>query len=122
MRVSQVKYGRRVRRKAGIRKRLRGTAERPRLAVYRSSKHIYAQIIDDERGKTLCEASTRGKENRGDVSYGGNVAAAKVVGELLAKRAMDQDITTVCFDRGGFRFHGRVKMLAEAAREAGLKF
>jgi large subunit ribosomal protein L18 len=113
---------RRRRRKKGIRRRLHGTGERPRLTVFRSAKHIYAQIIDDERGVTLCEASTRGKELRDEIKYGGNVAAAKVVGEALAKRALTKEITTVCFDRNGFRFHGRVKGLAEAARETGLKF
>lgn len=113
---------RRRRRKKGIRRRLYGTGERPRLTVFRSAKHIYAQIIDDERGVTLCEASTRGKDLTEDIKYGGNVAAAKVVGEALAKRALAKEITTVRFDRNGFRFHGRVKGLAEAARETGLKF
>ena len=113
---------RRRRRKRGIRRRLRGTGEKPRLTVFRSAKHIYAQIIDDEGGITLCEASTRGRDLRGEIQYGGNIAAAKVVGEALAKRALAKDIRTVCFDRNGYRFHGRVKGLAEAAREAGLTF
>ena len=112
----------RQRRKKGIRKRIRGTAERPRLTVFRSAKHIYAQIIDDERGITLCEASTRGKDVRDQIEYGGNVGAAKVIGETLAKRALAKEITSVCFDRSGYRYHGRVKGLAEAAREAGLNF
>ena len=112
----------RQRRKKGIRKRIHGTAERPRLTVFRSAKHIYAQIIDDERGITLCEASTRGQEVRDRIEYGGNVGAAKIIGETLAKRALAKEITTVRFDRSGYRYHGRVKGLAEAAREAGLKF
>ena len=90
--------------------------------MFRTAKHIYAQIIDDEGGITLCEASTRGRDLRGEVKYGGNVAAAKLVGAALARRALAKDITTVCFDRNGYRFHGRVKGLAEAAREAGLRF
>ena len=90
--------------------------------MFRTAKHIYAQIIDDEGGITLCEASTRGRDLRGEVKYGGNVAAAKLVGATLARRALAKDITTVCFDRNGYRFHGRVKGLAEAAREAGLRF
>ena len=113
---------RRRRRKRGIRRRLHGTGERPRLTVFRSAKHIYAQIIDDEAGITLCQASTRGRDLRGEIKYGGNVAAAKVVGEALARRALAKGVTTVCFDRNGYRFHGRVKGLAEAAREAGLTF
>ena len=112
----------RQRRKKGIRKRIHGTAERPRLTVFRSAKHIYAQIIDDERGITLCEASTRGQEVRDRIEYGGNVWAAKIIGETLAKRALAKEITSVRFDRSGYRYHGRVKGLAEAAREVGLKF
>ena len=111
-----------MRRKRGIRKRLYGTGSKPRLAVFRSAKHIYAQMIDDERGVTLCEASTRSKELREKIAYGGNVAAAKAVGLALAERAKEKNIETVCFDRGGYRFHGRVKSLAEAVREAGLRF
>ena len=95
---------------------------RPRLAVFRSAKHIFAQIIDDERGVTLCEASTRSTGLRESIGYGGNIPAAKAVGLALAERARAKNIETVCFDRGGFRFHGRVKGLAEAAREAGLRF
>ena len=112
----------RQRRKKGIRKRIRGTAERPRLTVFRSAKHIYAQIIDDDRGITLCEASTRGKDVRDQLKYGGNVGAAKVIGETLAKRALMKEITTVRFDRSGYRYHGRVRALAEAARKTGLVF
>ncbi|MGB2987526.1 MAG: 50S ribosomal protein L18 [Phycisphaerae bacterium] len=119
---STVKTQRRVRRKRGIRKRIRGTNERPRLTVFRSLKHTYAQIIDDERGVTVGEASTRNKDLRDQVTDGGNIAAAKIVGAALAERAKAKNIETVCFDRNGYRFHGRVKGLAEAVREAGLKF
>lgn len=111
-----------MRRKQGIRKRLYGTGEKPRLTVFRSAKHIYAQIIDDERGVTLCEASTRDKTLREKIGNGGNIAAAKTVGAALAERAKEKNIETVCFDRNGYRFHGRVKGLADVAREAGLKF
>ncbi len=116
------KVGRRIRRKRGIRKRVRGTAERPRLTVFRSAKHIYAQLINDESGATICSASTRGKDLRDQCGNGGNVAAAKVVGTALAELAKGKNVETVCFDRNGYRFHGRVKGLADAAREAGLKF
>ena len=104
---------------ARIRNRFSGTAARPRLAVYRSNKHIYAQIIDDEKGMTLVAASTQDKEFK---DYGGNVAAAKAIGTEIAKRALDKGISEVVFDRGGYVYHGRVAALAEAAREAGLKF
>ena len=103
-----------------IRKKVRGTAERPRLAVFRSLSHIYAQVIDDEKGATLCSAST--VEKSAGVGKGGNADAAKTVGKLIAERAKDKGITQVVFDRGGYIYHGRVKSLAEAAREAGLKF
>ncbi len=92
------------------------------MAVFRSLDHIYAQLIDDSAGKTLCAASTRDKELRGRVKSGGNCEAAKVVGTLLAERAKSKNITAACFDRGGFKFHGRLKALADAAREGGLKF
>jgi large subunit ribosomal protein L18 len=104
-----------------IRKRLQGTTARPRLCVFRSNKHIYAQIVDDSSGRTLAAASTRDAEAKGGKS-GGNVAAAKVVGKIVAKRAIEKGIQAVLFDRGGYIYHGRVKALAEAAREAGLKF
>ncbi len=113
---------RRTRRRRGIRKRVCGTGARPRLTVFRSAKHIYAQIIDDERGVTLCGASTRDKGLSDQIKYGGNVAAAKIVGECLGKRAAEHDIKQVCFDRNGYRFHGRIKGLADGAREAGLEF
>lgn len=103
-----------------IRKRVRGTAERPRLAVFRSLNHIYAQVIDDEQGVTLCSASSVEKST--GVSTGGNLDAAKTIGKLIAERAQGKGITQVVFDRGGYIYHGRVKSLAEAAREAGLQF
>jgi large subunit ribosomal protein L18 len=104
-----------------IRKKVAGNAGRPRLAVYRSQTHIYAQLIDDEQGKTLCSASSLDKD-AGVQKKGGNVAAAKAVGSLIATRAKDKGVTAVVFDRGGFQYHGRVKALADAAREGGLKF
>jgi large subunit ribosomal protein L18 len=103
-----------------IRAKLRGTAERPRLNVYRSLNHIYAQLIDDFQGKTLASASTR--EKGATSKIGGNVASAKAVGKALAERAKQKSITKVVFDRGGYLYHGRVKALADAAREAGLQF
>lgn len=105
-----------------IRKTVTGTAERPRLAVFRSLKQIYVQAIDDVTGTTLASASTMEKEFKATGNYGGNIDAAKNVGSSIAKRLMDQGITAVVFDRGGFQYHGRVKAVAEAAREAGLKF
>ena len=103
-----------------IRKKVAGTTEKPRLAVFRSLNHIYAQVIDDQGGRTLCAASTTEAPLRG--STGGNVAAAREVGKLIAERAREKGIEQVVFDRGGYIYHGRVKGLAEAAREAGLKF
>ena len=105
-----------------IRKKIRGTPARPRLAVYRSQGHIYAQVIDDDAGRTLCAASSLDKDVRGASKKGGNVAAAKSVGSLIATRAKDKGIDAVVFDRGGFQYHGRIKALADAARESGLKF
>ncbi len=104
-----------------IRKKMQGTAERPRLNVYRSLNHIYVQVIDDLHGTTLVSASTAEgkKENR---STGGNVASAKAVGKVIAERAKAKGVTKVVFDRGGYIYHGRVKAVAEAAREAGLQF
>jgi large subunit ribosomal protein L18 len=103
-----------------IRKRLRGAAERPRLNVYRSQKHIYAQVVDDVKGHTVAAASSREKDF--GEKKGGSVAAAKAVGKLVAQRAREKGLDQVSFDRGGYQYHGRVKALAEAAREAGLKF
>jgi large subunit ribosomal protein L18 len=107
---------------ARIRKRLSGTPARPRLAVFRSQSHIYAQLVDDMAGCTLCACGSRDKELRAAHKRGSNVAAAKAVGALLARRATEKGIAAVVFDRGGFRYHGRVKALADAAREGGLKF
>ena len=110
------------RRKFGIRKSLFGSPERPRLSVFRSDKHIYAQIIDDLAGKTLAAAASTTGEVRGDLKNGGNIEAAKRVGRAIAERAKSAGITQVAFDRGGRMYHGRVKALADAAREGGLKF
>ena len=110
----------RVKRHVRLRHDLAGTAQRPRLCVYRSLNNIYAQIIDDTTGKTLCSASSLDKEV--NVQNGSNVAAATEVGTLIAKRALDLKIEAVVFDRGGYLYHGRVKALADAARAAGLKF
>jgi large subunit ribosomal protein L18 len=101
-----------------IRRKVRGSTERPRLAVYRSLNHIYAQVIDDERGQTLASASTTEKDLRGGT--GGNVEAAERVGRTIAERALAAGISSVVFDRGGYLYHGRVKALTDAAREAGL--
>lgn len=110
----------RVKRHLRVRKKVSGTAERPRLAVFRSEKNIYAQIIDDVAGRTLVAASSLDKEFAGKV--GSNKEAAKLVGEAIAKKAIAAGITEIVFDRGGYVYHGRVQMLAEGAREAGLKF
>ena len=116
------KKNKRLRRKIRIRKKIRGTSERPRLTVYRSLKYIYAQIIDDEAGHTLVAASTLEKELREKLKSTKDIEAAKTVGELIAKRALEKGIEKVVFDRNGYKYHGRVKALADAAREAGLKF
>lgn len=105
-----------------VRRRVSGTEIRPRLSVFRSLKHIYAQVIDDRDGRTLASASTRDKQVRQQVTYGGNVAAAKAVGQALGERAKQAGVSKVAFDRGGYKYHGRVKALAEAARKAGLEF
>lgn len=113
---------RRLRRQRRVRNRLFGTPERPRLAVFRSSKHIYAQVIDDHTGTTLASASTMDPEVKGQVKYGGNKAAATVVGRVVAERAKQAGIDKICFDRRSYKYHGRIQALAEAAREAGLQF
>ncbi|NLK72036.1 MAG: 50S ribosomal protein L18 [Clostridiales bacterium] len=105
-----------------VRKKVFGTPDRPRLCVYRSIKNIYAQVIDDTLGNTLAAASTLDKEIQEQIKYGGNKEAAKMVGALIAKRALEKGIETVSFDRGGYLYHGRIQELAEGAREAGLKF
>ncbi len=112
----------RMKRKYRVRKKLSGNAERPRLTVYRSLKHIYAQIILDTEGKTLCQASTLEAEVRKKLKGTSNQDAAKKVGELVAERALAANVKEVVFDRNGFLYHGRVKALAEGAREKGLVF
>ena len=111
--------GQRIKRHKRVRGKISGTAEMPRLSVFRSEANIYAQIIDDVAGTTLVAASTVEKAFEGN---GGNAAAAKVIGEMIAKRALEKGIENVVFDRGGYIYHGRVKALAEGAREGGLKF
>jgi large subunit ribosomal protein L18 len=105
-----------------VRQRVEGSTERPRLCVYRSLGHIYAQLIDDRTGKTLVSASSVDKETKKNMKGGGNVAAAKVIGKAVAERAKAAGVVKVVFDRGGYKYHGRVKALADAAREAGLQF
>jgi large subunit ribosomal protein L18 len=105
-----------------IRKKISGTPERPRLAVFRSQAHIYAQVIDDGTGRTVCSASSLDETLKKDKKRGANVAAAKAVGSLIATRAKEKGVEAVVFDRGGFQYHGRIKALADAAREGGLKF
>ncbi len=105
-----------------VRQRVEGSTERPRLCVYRSLGHIYAQLIDDRTGKTLVSASSVDKETKKNMKGGGNIAAAKVIGKAVAERAKAAGVLKVVFDRGGYKYHGRVKALADAAREAGLQF
>ncbi len=111
-----------MRRGFRVRKRVRGTAERPRLSIFRSHQHVYAQVIDDSSGRTLAAASTLDKELRGDLKYGGNAAAATAIGKAIAERALAAGVKQVAFDRGSCQYHGRVAALATAAREAGLSF
>ncbi|RMG66787.1 MAG: 50S ribosomal protein L18 [Nitrospirae bacterium] len=120
--MKRTKRQARIRRHRRIRKKVFGTPERPRLSVYGSLNHIYAQIIDDIKGHTLVAASTLDKELKAEIGHGGNVDSAKKVGQLIAKRALEKGIKRVVFDRGGFRYHGRIKALADAAREGGLEF
>ena len=122
--MSPKRYARaaRIRRHLRVRRKVSGTASRPRLCVFRSLKHIYAQVIDDELGHTLASASTLDPEIRSEARTKRKAEAAKLVGQLVAKRALERGTTTVVFDRGGYKYHGRVKAVAEAAREAGLKF
>lgn len=112
----------RMKRKRRVRSRIRGTAERPRLNVYRSPRHIYAQAIVDTTGQTVASASTLSPELKGKLRYTGNIEAAQKVGELIAKKCLEKGIQKVVFDRGGYLYHGRVKALAEAARAGGLIF
>ena len=120
--ITTDKRGPRDKRHYRLRRWLRGTAARPRLAVFRSLNHIYAQVVDDDSGRTLVAADSRSKEFRAANPKGGNVAAAKAVGALLAQRAKAAGLTQVVFDRGGYQYHGRVKALADAARAGGLVF
>ena len=112
----------RERRHGRVRKTVTGTPERPRLNVFRSLTHIYAQVVDDTTHATLAAASTIDKELKAKAKTGGNIESAKLVGELIAKRAKKKGVVKVVFDRGGYQYHGRVKSLADAAREAGLEF
>ncbi len=112
----------RVKKHMRIRCRISGTAARPRLSVFRSNSHMYAQIIDDEAGKTLCAASTLDADVKGSIEHTNTVDAAAAVGKAIAKKALDMNINSVVFDRGGFIYQGKIQALAEAAREAGLEF
>ena len=112
----------RQRRTYSVRKGIHGTSDRPRLMVNRTHKHVYCQLIDDEAGKTLCSASTRDKDLRDSIKNGGNAEAAVTVGKALADKAAAAGVKTVCFDRGSYRYHGRVAALADAVREAGISF
>ena len=111
-----------MKRKTRVRSRVKGTSERPRLNVFRSLKHIYAQAIEDTTGRTLVSVSSLSPELRGSLKYSGNVETAKKVGELIAKKCLEKGVQKVVFDRNGYLYHGRVKALAEAARAAGLIF
>jgi large subunit ribosomal protein L18 len=119
-RLSKDQHRKRIHRR--VRVSLEGTQERPRLCVYRSLGHIYAQVIDDRQGKTLVSASSVDGETKKNLKGGGNIAAAKVIGKAIAERAKAAGVNKVVFDRGGYKYHGRVKALADAAREAGLQF
>lgn len=112
----------RLKRHLRVRKKIQGTAARPRLNVFRSGKHMYAQIIDDVAGVTIASASTVDKELSADIKNGASVESARKVGELVAKRAKDKGVSNIVFDRSGYLYHGRIAALAEAAREAGLEF
>jgi large subunit ribosomal protein L18 len=122
MDAQKTKHRRQLRRRRHVRSKIVGTTERPRLTVFRSSKHIYAQLIDDLHGVTLAAASSRGKESKKTVPYGGNIKAATTVGTKIAEAAKAKGIAKVAFDRGHYRYHGRVKALADAARKGGLQF
>ena len=122
MSIAKKRRDGRLKRKIRVRNKVRGTVEQPRLSVFRSGKHIYAQIIEDVNGKTLAAASTVRKEVASGVKFTGNVEAAKAVGKAIAEQALSKNIKQVVFDRNGFLYHGRVKALADAAREAGLSF
>ena len=116
------KQRRQLRRRRHVRSQIRGTSERPRLTVFRSSKHISVQLIDDRSGLTLASASTHAKDAKAESPYGGNIKAAVAIGKRLAEAAKEKGIVKVAFDRGHYRYHGRIKALADAAREGGLQF
>ena len=120
--MAESKKEARLRRHGRIRRKVTGSADRLRLSVYRSLNHIYAQVIDDSEGRTVVAASSLDKELRDDKSNKGNIKTAKIVGGLLARRALEKGIKKVVFDRGGYLYHGSIKALAEASREAGLEF
>jgi len=122
MNILKEKYRRRLKRRKEIRKNVFGVKEKPRLSVYRSSKNIYCQLIDDTTGRTLASASTLIKDIKDKLPYSGNVEAAKLVGQKIAAEAAKIGITRVVFDRGGYKYHGRVKALADSARESNLVF
>lgn len=122
MSVAKARREARIKRQVRVRRKVRGTAGCPRLCVFRSGKHIYAQIIEDTTGKTLVAASTVSKDVAEGQKYTGNVEAAKAVGTAIAKKALENNIKQVVFDRNGFLYHGRIKALADAARETGLAF
>lgn len=122
MNVSKERRVARKKRQVRVRRKVVGSIDRPRLCVFRSSKHIYVQIIEDVTGRTLAAASTIAKDAGDSIKYTGNVEAAKVVGKQIAEQALAKDIKQVVFDRNGFLYHGRIKALADAAREAGLNF
>lgn len=122
MKKELLKSKRRVRRRNHVRNKLRGSADCPRLSVFRSNKHFYCQLIDDENAKTIASASTRDKNLSGQIKYGGNCDAAKVIGQAIAERGTAAGIKRVRFDRGHFKYQGRLAALADAAREGGLEF
>ena len=122
MKQQKIVNKQRWRRTNRVRKKLRGDADCPRLSVRRSNKHLYCQLIDDEAGKTIASASTRDKNLADQIGYGGNCDAAKIIGQAIAERAKEAGVTKARFDRGAYRFHGRVAELANAAREGGLEF
>lgn len=122
MNSQKLKKNRQLRRRNHVRRLVRGTADRPRLTVFRSSKHIYAQLINDDDGLTLASASSQAATIKTEVPYGGNTKAAEIVGKALAKAALEKGISKVAFDRGHYRYHGRIKALADGARAGGLQF
>ncbi len=120
MDIIKKKYKKRLKRRKGIRKKIFGVKERPRLSVFRSSKNIYCQLIDDTTGRTLASASTLTKDIKDKLPYGGNAKAAELVGQKIAEEALKLGITKIVFDRGGYKYHGRVKALADSARKNNL--